>query len=161
MTDVKIKVCSETAVNLKKVRTVEQELPPTTEVVSLAETFKILGDPTRLKIVLALAREELCVCDLATLFSLSVSAISHQLRLLRGMKLVKYRKAGKMVYYSLDDEHIMVALNPADRPVEVTLPDRLISTKPELLYGCEDSLNHQGGKWTIGLPGVSAAVYRL
>ena len=73
MTDVKIKVCSETAVNFKKVRTVEQELPPTTEVVSLAETFKILGDPTRLKIVLALAREELCVCDLATLFSLSVS----------------------------------------------------------------------------------------
>ena len=101
-----IKLCSETVVDLHKVREVRQHLPSLGEISSLAETFKILGDPTRLKIVLALAKEELCVCDLATLFELSVSAISHQLRLLRGMKLVKYRKAGKMVYYSLDDEHI-------------------------------------------------------
>ncbi|UCF63100.1 MAG: helix-turn-helix transcriptional regulator [bacterium] len=106
MNKAKIKICSETAVDHQKVRKVAQSLPPENEIVSLTETFKILGDPTRLKIVLALAREELCVCDLATLFSLSVSAISHQLRLLRGMKLVKYRKVGKMVYYSLDDEHI-------------------------------------------------------
>ena len=101
-----IKLCSETVVDFHKVREVRQHLPSLDEISSLAETFKILGDPTRLKIVLALAKEELCVCDLATLFELSVSAISHQLRLLRGMKLVKYRKAGKMVYYSLDDEHI-------------------------------------------------------
>ena len=101
-----IKLCSETVVDLFKVQEVQQQLPPHREISSLAETFKILGDPTRLKIVLALARAELCVCDLATLFELSVSAISHQLRLLRSMKLVKYRKAGKMVYYSLDDEHI-------------------------------------------------------
>ena len=106
MKENQIKLCSETVINLQKVQDVQQNMPAPGEILSLAETFKILGDPTRLKIVLALAKEELCVCDLATLFELSVSAISHQLRLLRSMKLVKYRKAGKMVYYSLDDEHI-------------------------------------------------------
>jgi DNA-binding transcriptional ArsR family regulator len=106
MKNAQIKLCGETVVDFKKVEQVKQQLPSQTEISSLAETFKVLGDPTRLKIVQALARAELCVCDLATLFELSVSAISHQLRLLRSMKLVKYRKAGKMVYYSLDDEHI-------------------------------------------------------
>ena len=106
MKNTQIKLCSETVVDFHKVQEIQKILPAQSEISSLAETFKILGDPTRLNIVLALAREELCVCDLATLFELSVSAISHQLRLLRGMKLVKYRKAGKMVYYSLDDEHI-------------------------------------------------------
>jgi DNA-binding transcriptional ArsR family regulator len=106
MKDNQIKLCSETIVDFYKIQEVKQKLPAQSEISSLAETFKILGDPTRLRIVLALAKEELCVCDLATLFELTISAISHQLRLLRGMKLVKYRKAGKMVYYSLDDEHI-------------------------------------------------------
>ena len=106
MKNTQIKLCNETVVDFHKVQEVQKKLPAQSEISSLAETFKILGDPTRLNIVLALAREELCVCDLATLVELSVSAISHQLRLLRGMKLVKYRKAGKMVYYSLDDVHI-------------------------------------------------------
>lgn len=102
----KIEICKETIVNFEKVEAVKKDLPSTREIGDLSEIFKVLGDPTRLKIVLALAREELCVCDLATLIKLSVSAISHQLRLLRGMKLVKFRKEGKMVYYSLDDAHI-------------------------------------------------------
>jgi len=106
MKNSQIKLCSETIIDRYKVEEVRQNLPPLSEISSLTETFKILGDPTRLGIVLALAKEELCVCDLATLFEISVSAISHQLRLLRSMKLVKYRKAGKMVYYSLDDKHI-------------------------------------------------------
>ena len=72
----------------------------------LRETFMLLGDITRLKICLALAREELCVCDIAALLSLSESAVSHQLRLMRAMRLVRYRKEGKMVYYRLDDKHI-------------------------------------------------------
>ncbi len=72
----------------------------------LRETFMLLGDLTRLKICLALAREELCVWDLAALLSLSESAVSHQLRLMRAMRLVRYRKEGKMVYYRLDDKHI-------------------------------------------------------
>ncbi len=101
-----IEICKETSVNYQKVAKAKALLPPDEEVAALAETFKMLGDPTRLRIVLALAGEELCVCDIATLLGMTVSAISHQLRVLRGLKLVKYRREGKMVYYSLDDAHI-------------------------------------------------------
>ena len=103
---VKTDVCSVTAVDVAKVQAVQQQLPQETKVLALAETFKVLGDPTRVRIVMALTLEELCVCDLAALTGLSVSAISHQLRMLRNLKLVKYRRKGKMAYYSLDDEHI-------------------------------------------------------
>jgi DNA-binding transcriptional ArsR family regulator len=82
------------------------ELLPDDDVRQIAETFKILGDPTRIKILLALSRRELCVCDIAAVVDLGQSAVSHQLRLLRGARLVKYRKEGKMVWYLLDDQHI-------------------------------------------------------
>ena len=74
---------------------------------ALAETFKLLGDPTRVRMLDALSRSELCVCDLAGLLGLSESAVSHQLRLLRGMRLVRPRRAGRMVFYALDDQHIV------------------------------------------------------
>lgn len=106
MKKVPITICRESIVNMQKVHSAKLSLPDFREIVDLTETFKVLGDPTRLMIVLALSKEELCVCDLATLLELTVSAVSHQLRILRGMKLVKFRKSGKMVYYSLDDEHI-------------------------------------------------------
>lgn len=77
----------------------------------------MLADPTRLKIVLALAREELCVCDVAALLGVSESAISHQLRLLKNLRLVKYHRDGKMAYYSLDDEHIEDLIRVANRHV--------------------------------------------
>lgn len=77
----------------------------------LAETFKTLGDPTRIKIIHALSQTELCVCDLAELLEMTQSAISHQLRVLRNNRLVKYRKEGRTVYYSLDDEHIVLLFN--------------------------------------------------
>ncbi|HVJ49895.1 metalloregulator ArsR/SmtB family transcription factor [Desulfitobacterium sp.] len=75
----------------------------------LADLFKTLGDPTRIRIVdaLALAKGEFCVCDLAELLGLSQSATSHQLRVLRNSKLVKFHREGKMVYYSLDDDHVL------------------------------------------------------
>src|SRR5438132_7871614 len=76
-------------------------------VTALAETFKVLGDATRVRILDALSRAELCVCDIARLLGLSESAVSHQLRLLRGMRLVRARRAGRMVFYSLDDQHIV------------------------------------------------------
>ena len=76
-------------------------------VTSLAETFKVLGDTTRVRILDALSRSELCVCDIARLLALSESAVSHQLRLLRGMRLVRPRRAGRQVYYSFDDQHIL------------------------------------------------------
>nr|WP_297212912.1 metalloregulator ArsR/SmtB family transcription factor [Thermodesulfovibrio sp.] len=77
----------------------------------IAETFKVLGDLTRTKIIFALSQEELCVCDIANLLGTTKSAISHQLRILRNMRLVKYKKEGKMVFYSLDDEHIKNLFN--------------------------------------------------
>ncbi len=76
----------------------------------IAETFKILGDPTRVKILHALSKRELCVCDISAVIALGQSAVSHQLRLLRGARVVKHRKEGKMAWYSLDDEHISLLL---------------------------------------------------
>lgn len=72
----------------------------------LAEIFKVLSVPTRLRILQALSEEELCVCDIAAVVETTPSAISHQLRILRTARLVRSRKDGKMVYYSLDDEHV-------------------------------------------------------
>ncbi len=72
----------------------------------LSEIFKLFADETRLRIICAILNTELCVCDLCELLNLSQSAVSHQLQLLRSSKLVKYRKEGKQVYYSLEDEHI-------------------------------------------------------
>jgi ArsR family transcriptional regulator, lead/cadmium/zinc/bismuth-responsive transcriptional repressor len=75
-------------------------------VVALAETFRLLGDTTRVRILDALARAELCVSDIARILDLSESAVSHQLRLLRGMRVVRARRAGRLVFYALDDQHI-------------------------------------------------------
>ena len=72
----------------------------------LADLFKVFGDPTRIRILYVLSVEELCVQDIADRLSMTQSAISHQLRVLRAARIVKYRKDGKMVYYSIDDEHI-------------------------------------------------------
>ncbi len=72
----------------------------------LSEIFKMLGDVTRLKICLALSKQELCVSDLARLLDLTESAVSHQLRIMKAMRLVTYRREGKMTYYMLDDEHV-------------------------------------------------------
>jgi len=83
-----------------------QEILPWNVALGLAELFKVLGDPTRVRILDVLARTECCVCDLAELLGMSQSAVSHQLRLLRNTHLVRYRRDGKMVYYTLDDEHV-------------------------------------------------------
>jgi ArsR family transcriptional regulator, lead/cadmium/zinc/bismuth-responsive transcriptional repressor len=72
----------------------------------LAELFKVFGDTTRIKIICALFESEMCVCDISALLVMNQSAISHQLRVLKQARLVKYRKDGKVVYYSLDDEHV-------------------------------------------------------
>ena len=85
---------------------------------ALAETFKALGDVTRVRILDALARSERCVCDLARLVGLTESAVSHQLRLLRGMRLVRPRRAGRLVFYSLDDHHIVRLLEQGLEHVE-------------------------------------------
>ncbi|MFY9174673.1 MAG: metalloregulator ArsR/SmtB family transcription factor [Peptococcia bacterium] len=99
--------CEIQCVDQDKVLKVKENALTEEEVLGLAETFKILSDGTRIKILQALSQEELCVCDLAEVVEMSQSSVSHQLRLLRTARLVKFRKAGKMVYYSLDDEHIV------------------------------------------------------
>jgi DNA-binding transcriptional ArsR family regulator len=88
------------------------------EVDALAETFKVLGDITRVRILDALSKSELCVCDIATLLGLTESAVSHQLRLLRSMRLVRTRRAGRRVFYALDDEHIIRLFQQGLRHVE-------------------------------------------
>ncbi|PWK07453.1 ArsR/SmtB family transcription factor [Tumebacillus permanentifrigoris] len=76
-------------------------------VTDLAAIFAALGDPTRVRIIRALSVSEMCVCDLAAALEMTQSAVSHQLRLLRNMRIIKRRKSGRMNYYSLDDEHIL------------------------------------------------------
>jgi DNA-binding transcriptional ArsR family regulator len=78
-----------------------------TVVQALADMFRILGDPTRVRIVDALAEGELCVCDIAEHVGISESAVSHQLRLMRGMRIVRGRREGRCVYYTLDDQHVL------------------------------------------------------
>jgi len=104
-------VCQVTFVNEEKVGRVKERMSPTEALRRLAETFKVLGDPTRVHILHALSLDELCVCDLASLLGTSQSAVSHQLRLLRACKLVKFRKEGKMAYYYLDDDHVRELLS--------------------------------------------------
>jgi DNA-binding transcriptional ArsR family regulator len=104
-------------VNEVRVRSARKALSPEREILLLAEAFRTLGDPTRVKILQALSVEELCVCDLAKLLGVSESATSHQLRVLRSQRLVRYRKEGKMAFYSLDDAHIDVLMKEASRHV--------------------------------------------
>ena len=93
-------------IDAASVRVARTAMPGDRMVQALAETFGTLSDPTRVRIISVLAGQELCVFDLARMLGLTGSAISHQLRLLRGQRLVKYRKEGKAAYYSLDDDHI-------------------------------------------------------
>lgn len=99
-------ICEIDYVNEKAVASISAQLPPLGAIGAMAETFKLLGDPTRLRIVYALSRGELCVCDLASMLGVGNTAISNHLRLLRSMKLVTYRREGKLAYYSLADDHI-------------------------------------------------------
>lgn len=98
--------CAETIIDAAKVKQAQQVLLDGLTATYLADTFKALADPTRVRIVSVLVATELCVCDLAATLGMTQSAISHQLSLMRTMRLVKSRKEGRMVYYTLDDEHI-------------------------------------------------------
>ncbi len=90
---------------------VEEKMPPAEELQDLGEFFKVFGDVTRLKILYVLLCSEMCVYDIATLLNMSQSAISHQLRVLKQMDLVKNRREGKIIFYSLADDHIVSILN--------------------------------------------------
>ncbi len=103
--------CGEEIVHPNLVDKVRELLPCDEILYDLAELYKIFGDSTRIKILYALLESELCVCDLSEVLSISQSAVSHQLRTLKQSKLVKFRREGKTVFYSLADEHVFRILN--------------------------------------------------
>ncbi|MDW5549332.1 metalloregulator ArsR/SmtB family transcription factor [Methanosarcina sp.] len=103
---VELDKCETNCIHDEAVQAVRQALFGDDVATSLAELFKALGDPTRVKILFSLMTRELCVCDLTAVIGISESAVSHQLKILRTLRLVKFRREGKVLYYSLDDDHI-------------------------------------------------------
>ena len=106
-----VECCETHHVHKNLVHQIEHGMPSEAMMQSLADFYKVFGDTTRIKILCVLFQSELCVCDLAEVTAMSQSAISHQLRVLKQMKLVKNRREGKIVYYSLADAHIQSILN--------------------------------------------------
>jgi len=117
-------VCDLVQIDLTRVRKIRAALVQPDAVQGLADTFSALGDPTRVRILDALSHGELCVCDLAAVLRVSQSAVSHQLRLLRGMRLVRPRREGRVVFYALDDQHIMSIFKQTLQHVEESSPSR-------------------------------------
>lgn len=99
-------ICQTSCVHQEKVDAVKEGMLDSELFSALAKTFRAFGDRTRMRILYALSKGELCVCDLSSVLDMTVSAVSHQLRVLRNMNLVNYRKEGKMAYYSLCDCHV-------------------------------------------------------
>lgn len=98
--------CEVLVIHPEKVADARKRLPDGGLIQDAAEFFKVLGDPTRIKILNTLAIDEMCVCDISAVLDMSQSAVSHQLRILKQARMVRYRKDGKVVYYSLDDSHV-------------------------------------------------------
>jgi DNA-binding transcriptional ArsR family regulator len=111
-------VCDLVHLDPARVARLRAALVPPDAVDGLADTFRALGDPTRVRILDALSQDELCVCDLAAVLELSQSAVSHQLRLLRALRLVRARRDGRMVFYALDDQHIILLFKQTLQHVE-------------------------------------------
>jgi DNA-binding transcriptional ArsR family regulator len=99
-------ICTVRCIHLDAVEEAREHLIDDQTSLAVAGIFKIFGDPTRVRILSALNGRELCVCDLSVLLGMTQSAVSHQLRLLRGAKLVTFRRAGKVAYYALADDHV-------------------------------------------------------
>lgn len=102
--------CETTFVHQDIISKVEEKMPQEEFLYDLAELFKIFGDSTRIRILYVLFESEMCVCDIAALLNMTQSAISHQLRVLKQARLVKYRREGKSIFYSLADGHIQTIL---------------------------------------------------
>ena len=102
--------CESVQIHPEALRRVRERSPSEDSLIDLSELFKVFGDSTRIRILCALLEGELCVCDIAKLLGMTLSAISHQLRILRAAKLVEFRKEGKTVFYSLADDHVHTIL---------------------------------------------------
>lgn len=101
-----VDVCESTVIHEDVLERVRRQMPEEEPVYEVSELFRVFGDSTRARIICALNLEEMCVCDLSALLNMTQSAVSHQLRVLKAARIVKNRKAGRVVYYSLDDDHI-------------------------------------------------------
>lgn len=101
------KICFEHFADKELLEEIEEMISNDDRIGKLSKLYKALGDPTRLKIVYVLSKSELCVCDIALLLEMTQSSISHHLRVLRDLNLVKFRREGKLVIYSLDDDHVV------------------------------------------------------
>jgi ArsR family transcriptional regulator, lead/cadmium/zinc/bismuth-responsive transcriptional repressor len=99
--------CDTHLIHLDNIRLTQSQILPTDKAQQMAELFGVLADPNRLRLLSGLVNQELCVCDLAALTKMSESAVCHQLRLLKAMRLVSYRREGRNVYYSLADSHVI------------------------------------------------------
>ena len=106
MFDGELELCDEVRLHEKALALAAGSMPPEAELCDLAELFKVFGDPTRVRILFVLRETELCVCDIAETLSMTPSAVSHQLKILRDKNLVSGRRAGKTVYYHLADDHV-------------------------------------------------------
>jgi len=112
--------CPETGIDEELVKKVKETMLDDEVYDKLANIFKIMGDKTRTKILFALSEADLCVCDIATVINMSVSSVSHHLRYLRALELVKFKKEGKMVYYSIIDKHVSSFLKQAAEQLSIS-----------------------------------------
>ena len=118
MEERKDEVCDGFEVHEDLLKIVNETLPEETELYDLAELFKVFGDSTRIRILFVLFEAEVCVCDLAKALNMTQSAISHQLRILKQNKLVKSRREGKSIFYSLADDHVRTIINQGREQIE-------------------------------------------
>jgi ArsR family transcriptional regulator len=111
MVNTAIETCITKGIHRNTIRSVQQKLPDQIALYELADLFKLFGDSTRISILWALSESEMCVCDLCALLKMKQPAVSHQLKNLKQSRIIKARRDGKVIYYSLDDEHIRDLLN--------------------------------------------------
>lgn len=111
MVNTAIETCITKGIHRNTIRSVQQKLPDPVALYELADLFKLFGDSTRIGILWALSESEMCVCDLCALLKMKQPAVSHQLKNLKQSRIIKARRDGKVIYYSLDDEHIRDLLN--------------------------------------------------
>ncbi len=113
-----LELCEQRDIHEDKIKLVAGKMPPEDEMADMAELFKVFGDSTRIKILYILSESELCVCDIAELLSMTQPAISYQLKVLKQAKLVKNRREGKTVFYSLADKHVETIIGMAKEHLE-------------------------------------------
>lgn len=117
-TEVELEQCESVEVHEELLKIVDEKLPEEEELYDLAELFKVFGDSTRIRILFVLFEAEVCVCDLAQALNMTQSAVSHQLRILKQNKLVKSRREGKSVFYSLADDHVRSIIDQGREHIE-------------------------------------------